>query len=156
MDLSRLSMGDKVILGSAIALFITLFLPWFSIDGGLVGDVGISGYDTGGFLFAIIPLLLAIVMAAQIALARFASGTQLPQPPVPWGQVHLIAGVAALVLVALKLLIGESDLGTDVIDRSYGLFLSLLAAAGLAAGGFLKSQEGEPASSTTGSPPRVS
>lgn len=155
MDLSRLSMGDKVVLGSTIALFITLFLPWFSVDvpGLGVQDTG-SGYNTGGFLFAILPLLLAIVMAAQIAIARFSPATQLPQLPIPWGRVHLIAGVLALVLVLLKLLIGEEDFGTGAIDRSFGIFLSLIAAAGLAAGGFLKNQEGEPAS-RPGSTPRV-
>jgi hypothetical protein len=44
-------------------------------------------------------------------------------------------------LVILRLLIGGADEGTDVLKRSYGLFLSVLAVLGLAAGAFLKFQE---------------
>lgn len=165
MDLSRLSSADKVILGAALALFITLFLPWFSVDvgGGVVDASGsASGFDAGGFLFAIVPLLIAIVMAAQIAIDRFSPGTTLPNPPVPWGQVHLILGAIALALIVLKFLIGEDAgvgdaAGVDV-SRSWGIFLSILAAAALTFGGFQKRGEGDTVASRptggTTAPPR--
>jgi hypothetical protein len=138
VDLNKLSTSDKVIAGSAIALLIFSFLPWFGFDGESAGN----GWDF--FLWGIIPVLLGLVMLAQVAITAFSPETKLPDLPITWGQVHLGAGILAAVLVVLKLLIGhsESAFGFTVdFDRQYGLFLSALAAVGLAVGGFLKFQE---------------
>jgi hypothetical protein len=151
VDINKLTQGEKVIAGSAIAFLLFTFLPWYGI-----GSASRNGWDY--FLFGVIPLLLAVVMVAQIGISRF-SDTKLPDPPLPWGQIHLIAGGLAALLVLLKLIIGDSVgggsiLGTKIpsidLDRKYGLFLAFLAALGLAAGGFMKSKE--PAQST---PPPV-
>lgn len=143
MDLNKLTQSEKVIAGSAIAFLIFSFFPWY----------GKGGYSRNGwsyFLFGIIPLLLAIIMVAQIAVSRFTE-TKLPDLPITWGQVHLIAGGLAAVLVLLKLIIGDKyGLGGSVLgvhlpsislDRQFGIFLAFLASLGLAAGGFLKSRE---------------
>jgi hypothetical protein len=141
VDLNKLTQSEKVIGGSAVAFLIFSFLPWY----------GKNSYNRSGwsyFLFGIIPVLLAIVMAVQIGLARF-TDTKLPNPPLPWGQIHLIAGALAGVLVLLKLIIGDKyhigvtglgGLSVD-LDRKFGIFLAFLAAIGLAAGGYLKSRE---------------
>lgn len=147
MDLNKLTQGEKVIAGSAIAFFIFSFLPWY----------GKGGYSRNGwsyFLFGVIPVLLAIIMVAQIAISRFTE-TKLPDLPLSWGQIHLIAGGLAAVLVLLKLLIGDKysvfGFGSISLDREYGLFLGFLAGIGLAAGGFLKSRE--PAGAPPATPP---
>jgi hypothetical protein len=136
VDINKLTQGEKVIAGSAIALFVFSFLPWYGITF-LGHSASRNGWDY--FLFGTIPVLLAIAMVAVIAISRF-SETQLPDPPLPWGQIHLIAGGIAAVLVLLKLLIGDS-VATINLDRKFGIYLSLLAAIGLAAGGYLKSRE---------------
>jgi hypothetical protein len=136
VDLNKLTQGEKVIAGSAIAFFIFSFLPWYG-----KGGASRNGWDY--FLFGVIPLLLAIAMVVVIALSRF-TDTKLPDPPLPWGQIHLIAGCVAAALVFLKLLIGDSVgvLGFNIdLDRKFGIFLALLAGLGLAAGGYLKSRE---------------
>jgi hypothetical protein len=144
VDLKKLTQGEKVIAGSAIAFIIFSFFPWY----------GKASYSRNGwsyFLFGIIPVLLAIVMVAQIGVSRFTE-TKLPDPPLSWGQIHLIAGGLAAVLVLLKLIIGDkysggvTFLGTHTgfsvsLDRQFGLFLAFLAAIGMAAGGYLKSRE---------------
>jgi hypothetical protein len=145
VDLNKLTQGEKVIAGSAVAFLVFTFLPWYGKFSG-----SRNGWDY--FLFGVIPLLLAVAMVAQIGIARF-TDTKLPDPPLPWGQIHLIAGSLAAALVLLKLIIGDSVSGLGIsidLDRKYGLYLAFLAAAGLAAGGFLKSKE--PAQST---PPPV-
>ena len=141
MDLNKLTQGEKVIGGSAIAFLLFTFFPWF----------GKGSYTRNGwsyFLFGIIPLLLAIVMVAQIGISRF-TDTKLPNPPLPWGQIHLILGGLSAVLVLLKLIIGDKykvgiaglgGLSVD-LDRKFGIFFAFLAAVGLAAGGYLKSKE---------------
>ncbi len=140
MDLNKLTQSDRIIAGSALALILFSFFPWYGIDVGF-GSASRNGWDY--FLFGIIPVLLAVVMVAQIAVNRF-TDTKLPDIPVSWGQVHMIAGIVAAALVVLKLLIGD-DVGGFDLDRKFGLFLAAIAALGLAAGGFLKSREPETA-----------
>ena len=77
------------------------------------------------------------------------SDTQLPDPPVPWAQVHMGTGIVAAVLVVLRLLIGSEESGVD-LDRKFGLFLAVIAAIVVAVGGFKKSQEGDVAPSSGG------
>ncbi len=144
MDLNKLSTSDKVIAGSAIALLIFSFLPWFEVDFGPFGSASVNGWEF--FFWGILPVLLGLVMLAQIAITVFSPDTKLPELPVTWGQVHLGAGGIAAVLVILKLLIGE-----DPASRAFGLFLSVLAAIGLAVGGFLKFQEEK--AGTSSAPP---
>ena len=142
--MDKLTTADKVIFGSAIVFLISLFLPWYGID------VPGFSYDNSGsdyFLTGWLPMLLAVVMVAQIAITRFSPDTKLPDPPAPWGQIHMILGIVCAVLLVLRLVITSDeiagfDTGED-LDRQYGLFLAVLAAIGLAVGGFLKNQEGE-------------
>jgi hypothetical protein len=142
VDLNKLTQSEKVIAGSAIALLVFSFFPWY----------GKANYSRNGwsyFLFGIIPVLLAIIMVAQIALSRFTE-TKLPDLPVTWAQVHLVAGGLAALLVLLKLIIGDKySLGSFGIlgihsislDRKFGIFLAFLATLGLVAGAVMKYQE---------------
>jgi hypothetical protein len=147
----KLTTADKVIFGSTIVFLISLFLPWYGIE---AAGFEFNNKGTDYFLTGWLPLLLAIVMCAQIAITRFSPDTKLPDPPVPWGQVHLAAGVTIVVLLILRLLIASDDYqGIDTnedFSRKYGLFIAVLAAIGLAVGGYLKNQEAETDTSTSG------
>jgi hypothetical protein len=147
VDLNKLTTSDKVIAGSGILLFIAYFLPWFKIDNGLGDSVSFNGGDVG-FLFATLPMLIGLVMAGVVIASKMFD-VKLPDLPVPWGQAHLGLGGLAALLVILKLLIGEDVFGFD-LDRGFGLFVAVLAAIGLAAGGFMKYQAGEDAADTGG------
>jgi hypothetical protein len=143
MDLNKLTTGEKVIAGSGILYLIAMFLPWWGLDFGDLGSGSNSGWDY--FLTGILPLLIIIAMVLQIAVARF-STTQLPNPPLPWNMMHMIAGAVVAVLLVLRVLIGSSEgSGTFEIDldRMYGLWVALIAAIGVGVGGFLKSKEPE-------------
>lgn len=151
MDLNKLSTGDKVIGVSGVLLFIFAFFKWYgiSVPG---GTAGFNGYHY--FLFGVIPVILGVAMIVQIALDRFSAVDMPKLGALTWGQVHLILGSVAFVLVLLKLAIGD-DYFSVGLDRKFGIFLSVIAAAGLAAGGFLKMREsqGEPATGGTTPPP---
>jgi hypothetical protein len=142
VDLSKLTTSDKVILGSAIAYLIFMFFPWYGFDAG-GASANNSGWDY--FLGGILPLFLGVAMALAVYLTRFQPTVDLPTPgPLSWGQTYLAAGVAAAVIVLLRVLI-VSDVETFGVsidlERKFGLYLAFLAALGLAAGGFLKFQE---------------
>lgn len=145
MDLNKLTTGEKVIAGSGIVFLIAMFLPWWGIETDF-GTGSNSGWDY--FLTGILPLLIVIAMVTQIALAKF-STTELPKPPLPWNQIHLIAaGAVVAVLLLLRVVIGSSEGsgGFEIdLDRMYGLWVALLAAIGVGVGGFLKSKDPEEA-----------
>jgi hypothetical protein len=146
MDLNKLSTGDKVIAGSGILFLISMFLPWWGIDTDS-GSGSNSGFDY--FLTGWLPLLVVIAMVAVIYITRFTT-TALPKLPLPWSQVFLIAGGVVAVLLVLRVIIGSSEeaLGVEIdLDRMWGLWVALLAALGVGAGGFLKSKEPEPVES---------
>jgi hypothetical protein len=138
MDLSKLSTGDKIVVGSGLAFFVFMFFPWFTVDLGPFGDYTENGWDY--FFTGIVPMLLGLAMVAWIVVTKLAE-VDLPEIPIPEGLLLLILGGAAALLVVMRLLVGGDDDGTDVLDRSFGLLLATLAAAGLAAGAFMKFQE---------------
>lgn len=138
MDLSKFSRGDRVVVVSAVVFVVSMFLPWFSFSEsfGPVGDVSYdwNGFDVG-FVFGVLPMLLAVAMAAAVIVPKV-SDVKLPEVPGGAGRWMLIAGVTAAVFVLLKLAVGE-----DLVDRAFGLFVAATAAVGLAAGGVLASKE---------------
>jgi hypothetical protein len=137
VDLNKLNTSDKVVVGSGLLLFIAYFLPWFKYDFGPIGgSVSFKGGDIG-FLWATLPMLLGLV-AVGVVIANKLFDVTLPDLPIPWGQAFLAAGGLAALLVVLKLLTGYHS-----VDRAFGLFIATIAALGLAAGGFLKFQEGD-------------
>jgi polyferredoxin len=148
VDLNKLSAADKVIGASAIMFLVALFMPWYGLGGG-----SNNGWDY--FLTGILPLLIAAAMVAVIAIQRFTT-TELPKPPIPWSQIHLIAGVVIVVLLLLRVLV-TSDvevLGESFdLDREYGLWIALIAAIGLGVGGYMKNQESEDAITGPSVPP---
>jgi len=151
--MNKLTTSDKIIAGSGIVLFIAYFLPWFKVDfGPLGGSASASGSDVG-FFWATLPMLLGLI-AAGVVIANKLFDVKLPDLPIPWGQAFLGAGALAALLVVLKLLIGEDP--SSIVKRAFGLFLAALASLGLAAGGFLKFQEGDdsaPSGGGSGSAP---
>src|SRR4051812_32350694 len=103
MDLNKLSTGDKVIAGSGIALFIFAFFPWFTFDAGSFGSVNQSGYHF--FFTGIIPVLLGLIMIGFIVSTKMAD-VELPEMPVKHAHLLLGLGIAAAVLIILRLLVG--------------------------------------------------
>ena len=141
MDLSKLSLGDKIIAGSGIALFIFSFLPWYKVE-----VMGISGGSVSGwhyFFTGIVPTLLGLVLLAWVVATKVAE-IDLPELPVPQGLLLLGLGALAAVLVVLRLLLGAGEgagITNDYVKRAFGLFLSTIAAIGLGVGGFFKFQD---------------
>jgi len=133
VDINKLSMPEKVIAASGILLFIASFLTWFEAEIGDFVAVSWNGWNVP-FLVGPLPVLLGLVMLAHVIISNFAEGVKLPE--LPWAKVHMVAGIAAGALLVLKLLVGE-----DPLDRSFGLFIAVIAGIGLAAGGFLYNKE---------------
>ena len=158
MDTSRIRQGEMIAAAAAVALFIIMFLAWFSVPevGGIGADEARdaieqaedAGFDTGNaeelvdeaedassvsawdaFDFIKIVMLLTIIAAIAMAVMS-AMGTAVNLP------VAMSAIVAGLGILTTLLVLYRIIDPVGGLDRSYGLFLGLIAAAGIAYGGW--------------------
>jgi hypothetical protein len=141
-------MGEVIAAGSALVLFIALFLPWygFSAKGaaGRFPDVNRNAWQSFGF----IDLILFLVVLAALGLAVLAMTQRSVALPISPSVIVTALGGLAVILILFRIL-SKPDYcvggfcASDVVDRSlkFGIFLGLLSAAGITLGGFLTMQE---------------
>lgn len=133
MDINNLNQGEKIAGVSAVLLlFFALAFSWFS-----VGPIGIKGFEAGGF-FRDVVMFFTII--AGIGLALIAASSSSVNAPVAPSAIVAGLGILQTLLVVIWVI---SPPGGDFIDagRSVGLFLGLLASAGVAYGGWMAMQE---------------
>jgi hypothetical protein len=163
MDASRIRQGEMIAAVAAVALFIIMFLSWYSVEG--FGDQSEAaqdaieqaeelGLDTGAasdavdeaedaanvnawdsFDFIKIVMLLTIVAAIALA-AMSAMGSRVN---LPIAMSAIVAGLG--ILTTLLVLYRVIDPPAEGLDRSYGVFLGLVASAAIAYGGWRAMEE---------------
>ena len=141
---------------SAVALLIIMFLfDWFGNDFG-----GASAWQS----FSIIDIILFITILAAIGAAVMAASEQSVDAPVAVSAIVAGLGILSVLLILFRI-IDPPDFGTGAaldeardqaealgldssavpdgvdIDRKIGVWLGLIASAGIAYGGFLAMQE---------------
>ncbi|HXH22885.1 MAG TPA: hypothetical protein VNN10_12735 [Dehalococcoidia bacterium] len=136
--INELTNGEKAISLGGILMLVASFLPWYkvSFSFGEFGSVSASasGWEAPGAIWSILAVIIAVAMAGVVLAAKFGN-VQLPDlGSFTWGQALLAGGGAVVVLIVLKLINESSSL-------SYGFYLGVIAAALLAAGGYLRYQE---------------
>lgn len=142
MDLSKLTQGEKVVGAAGVLLLIDLlFLPWHSIDLGILSVTRSAVESPNGF-WGILALLVTVAMVAVVVVTRFTT-TRLPDLPVPLGQAIFIGGLTVAGLLLLKLVVETEALG-------FGAWFGILLGGAMAYGGYLMRQEAGPLS---GRPP---
>jgi hypothetical protein len=110
-----------------------------------VAGVSIPGSGASGWHFFLgwFPWLLTLVVLAVVVVKAIPSLKV--AFPLPEALIVLALGVMAFVLVLIRLIVapGYGDLfhGTIHVNRGAGLFVSLIATAVVAFGGFLKNSE---------------
>lgn len=173
MDVDRLSTGEKIAGVSAILLFIFMFFDWFSasVSGGFV-SVGGDAWE----VFELIDLFLLVTVIAAVVVAVVRLSDVVFEPSVSMNAVVAILGIVSVLLILYRIVDppGGGSIGGISVDVSpaVGAFLGLIAAAGIAYGGYRAMQEegvsfgevgerlgsggrggGQPPSSTPPSPP---
>ena len=155
---SPLRRGALIAGGSALALFAFMFLDWFA-DAGQAADLarrareaaeelGLDGRDEGAFApvdgwsglgwLQVGLVISAIVLSLIFAVMTFTQAAV--SPPVALSAIVTGIGVVAFLGLLYALI---NPPGSDT-DREVGLYLGILASAGIVAGGYLGMQE-EPA-----------
>jgi hypothetical protein len=124
MSASQTSQGQMIAAAGGVLLFIFLFLPWFGAGGG--DQSGWEGQSTTDLY-----LLITAVVAIGAALT---GGAVLPGLTMN-GATAVLGAVGTILLLWLVLF----DF-PDGADREIGLYLSLIAVAAVAGGGYAAAQ----------------
>jgi hypothetical protein len=146
MDAGRLGRGEMIAAISGAALFIIMFLPWFGLGGelgdafnqaqdlGLAPDVDTTANAWQSFGFIDIVLFVTVVVAVAFGVA--AAMARDVALPVAASAITSGLGILSVVLIAYRLIDTPSD-----SSRKIGVFLGLIAAIGVAYGGYVGMQE---------------
>jgi len=148
MDLERLSLGEKVAAVSAILLFIFMFFEWFGVEvsgaGGFSDTVSGSGGNAWDAL-DYIPIVLIVTIVAALGVAALRLMDSAFEPPLWANTAVTVLGVISVVLILFRIVdppTFASFPGVSVdATRSVGIFLGLIAAGGIAYGGYRAMRE---------------
>jgi hypothetical protein len=126
--------GDRVTWIAGLVLALSSFMGWYAGSG--VGvKLAVIGWHTG----VLGKLVFFIGLAVVAIVALRAAGFDLP-PSLPESLVVLGLGALATVFVLIRVItIPDSVLPAD--SRGVGLWIALLAALGVIAGGLLRATE---------------
>jgi len=124
MDLRRLRTGEWIAAASGTALLVSLFLPWYATGG---------ESSTAWQSFAVLDVVLALLAMTGLVLPFVTASQRVPAVPIALSAFVTIGGLIGILMVLLRVanLPGAAD------GREGGLWLALVAAAGLLAGGGL-------------------
>jgi hypothetical protein len=141
MDVNRLSTGEKIAGVSAILLFIFMFFDWFtaSASNGLFSvSVGGSAWDA----LDVIPIILLIAIVAAVGVAVVRLSDAVFEPSISINAVVSILGAISFLLILYRIISPpDSGISEVSVDPALGIFLSLIAAAGITYGGYRAMQE---------------
>jgi hypothetical protein len=158
VDTSKLSTGDIVAGASGIALLIVLFLPWYGVDVNVAGFAAGRESVNAWQAFGLVGLLLFLVAVVAIVLPAARGADALPED-VPGALILLCVGALGLLLVLFRVVdLPASNIrtvGGDSIDygRKIGLFLGLIATAGITYGGWRANAESQAGKAPAAAPP---
>src|SRR5579862_2348985 len=126
--------GDRVVWLSALILALSTFMDWYTGSGAGV-QLAVIGWHTG--VLGKLVFFIGLAVLAIVALRH--SGLELP-PSVPESLVVIALGALATVFVLVRIIsIPDSVLPAN--GRGIGIWISLLAAFGVVAGGLLRASE---------------
>jgi hypothetical protein len=167
--LDKLSPGEKIAGGSAILLFIFMFFfDWFGVKvsgvngfSGAISGEGGSAWDALEFIRFV--LLLTVIVTLVLVGLRLSDSAY--EPAVPLSTVVTALGVISVLLILFRIVDPPTfaEVGGISFDATLkiGIFLGLIAAGGVAYGGYSTMKEegitfGDAADrlSGGGSPPR--
>ena len=144
----KLGTSDLLVGGGLVLALITTFLPWYSASASVAGfssSVSINGFNYwSGLLFFIVVL----IGLALFVLRTFVPTVSLPAMPLNDAALYMVIGVF-LALMALIYLLAASPAGYSgpgfSAGSSFGLWIAIITGVAVAAGGFLKRSEPQPA-----------
>jgi hypothetical protein len=145
MRLDRLNRGDAIALVAAIALFVFIFLGWYGSEiSGQAGRIDFGdGAGAGGSAWAtlsVISFVLMLTIAVTVGAALLALTGSGWKPAIPASAVVTVLGGLSFLLILFRIVFPPDfgTLGGIAVNATLelGIFLGLIAAAGVAYGGY--------------------
>ena len=122
MDLRRLRVGEWIVGACGVLMLVALFAPWY-------GNPSSSAWEA----FTILDVILALVALAALSVPLVTATHRVPAVPLAIESLTVLFGLLGLVLVVIRAL----NLPDDLHGREWGLWLGLVAALGIVAGGLV-------------------
>jgi hypothetical protein len=122
MDMSKLTHGAKLVLGTTIAYLIVSFFTWFEVDINGFGGGGVSGWSGIGFLAGLLAIAIIVWEGLRLANMKVEIGLT---------PAMVTAALAVLLLVfAFIRFISKpgSGLVEDAFDRTIWAWLGIILA----------------------------
>jgi hypothetical protein len=145
--LDKLGTGEKIAGGSAILLFVFMFFDWFGAE---VSDVdgfsgSVSGAGSAWDVLNFIPIVLVIAIVVALVMVGLRIAESPNEPAVPISVIVTALGVISVLLILFRIidppgLDSLPGVSTDA-TLEYGIFLGLIAAGGIAYGGYSAMRE---------------
>ena len=146
MDVSRLGRGELIAGIAGVALFIFMFFSWFGAPGiageaiDQAAELGIEfNLDTSANAwqaFDVIDLVLLLAVIVSVGFAILGAVGTNANLPVAAGALTAGIGIIATLLVLYRIIDPPFDAGREI-----GVWLGLIASAGIAFGGWTSMQE---------------
>ncbi len=143
MDIGRLSRGEKIAGVSAVALFIFTFFDWFTVSvsgGGGAFSTGTLGASSAWDALDNIPVFLVFTVMVVLAVVGLRLSDSDFEPPISASAVVAVLGAISVLLILFRIIDtpgGGSFAGGSVnVSPTFGIFISLIAAAGVTYGGY--------------------
>lgn len=131
-DLSRMSMGTKVIMGSGILLLIFSFFPWQKV---CVADIICASANMWGGDGSAFGLLGGLVLIALLIWEGLQVAGQSVDVGQPGSKITAYLGFATAALVVLKFIFALTE------SPAWAAFIGLILALGVAYGAWMRFQE---------------
>ena len=148
MDLDRLSIGEKIAGVSAVLLFVFMFFDWFTAEISVNSAGFVGGASEGGNAWdalEVIPIFLMLAVVAGVGVAIIRLSDAIFEPSISVNAVVAVLGAVAAILILYRIVDppGGGSIGGVSVDISpaIGIFLGLIAAVGIAYGGYRAMQE---------------
>ncbi|HEU5142465.1 MAG TPA: hypothetical protein VFU04_04825 [Solirubrobacterales bacterium] len=146
MELDKLSPGEKIAAVSAILLFIFMFFDWFGVESGVPGFSGAVGVEGNAWDWLdVIPLFLMVAIVAAIGVAVIRLTEADLELPISLNAIVAALGTLAVLLILYRIIDPPGGGGVEGVEvdttLKLGVFLSLVAAAGIAYGGYSAMRE---------------
>jgi hypothetical protein len=144
--LDKLSSGERIAAVSAVLLFVFMFFfTWFGAEvsgvSGFSAEGGGSAWDT----LELIRFVLLVTVIAALVMAGLRLADSYAEPLMPMSVLVTVLGVLSVLLILFRVVDPPTfaSLGGVSVDAtlSVGIFLGLIAAGGIAYGGYTTMRE---------------
>jgi uncharacterized membrane protein len=142
LDINRLNTGEKVIGVSGVLLLVFSFFPWLGFS--------YAGFSASKSAWTFTLCWIAVVLGVALAglVIAKAAGVEVPElGNLKWAHILLGVAIVAFLFILIKVIVGPGTNGVSLSgtgvskERKIGIFLGLIASAGLVTGAYLNAKE---------------